>query len=50
MKQSRPVDRPVKVAPPKPEICVKVELQKIRREMLTLASRVENLVKGQETA
>lgn len=27
-----------------------VELDKIRRELLTLASRVEKLTKGQETA
>lgn len=27
-----------------------VELEKIRRELLTLASRVEKLTKGQETA
>jgi hypothetical protein len=29
---------------------VKVELQKVRRELLTLANRVEKIVKGQEQA
>lgn len=36
--QSKPVDN------------VKVELQRVRRELLTLASRVEKLVQSQETA
>lgn len=42
---------PLRIVPqPKPVVNDKVELIKVRRELLTLASRIEKIVKGQETA
>lgn len=46
-------ERTIRIVPaqPKPEVSAKVELQKIRRELLTLAERVDKvIIKGQEQA
>lgn len=46
-----PERRPLRVVKPeerKPNMSVKVELVKIRRELLTLATRIEKVTQGQD--